>query len=193
MYRMRTLLFAMGLALAACRGSGDEARAETSGLTPEDWDRFAGRYPPCTLDSAPVDSTSLVTWSLPIPTGARLALPAAFRAVASPGRGARRWISPDSSRLELRVVPEPESAMATSGSLRVTPEGECALTVGGRRALVTRIRLTDTLTQRVGYAASVDAFVRPGVALSAWVESPVVGTRDAVLRAIGSLDVRADE
>jgi hypothetical protein len=186
---MRIQLLAVGIIAAACLRSGEEAHAQTSEITPADWDRVAGRYRPCAPASVPNDSAAYVTWTLARPRGARLSLPALLREVPSPERGARRWMAADSSRLELRMLSEPVGAMAVGGSVQFEREGECALPVAGYRALVTRIRVTDARTKRRSYAAAVDAFVRPGIAFSAWIESPVAATRDAVVGAFGTLAI----
>ena len=185
--RIRLLAFSVLLGFTvACRAARP---GPTFGLTPADWDRFAGRQTPCPAGDTAAVRAPEVTWRLAEPAGALLRLPAAFREVAGGRPRLRRWAAPDSSRLELRATEEPESGLATSGPLRVEVEGRCALPVAGRRALVTRLRITDPVAGRVVYAAAADAFVRPGVALGAWVESPAAGTRDAVLRALGALEL----
>ena len=188
---MRVLMLAVGITVAACLGNGKAAHAQT-GITPGDWDRVAGRNSPCALASVPFDSASHVTWALARPHGAHLSLPTTLREVASPERGARRWMASDSTWLDLRVLSEPLGAFAAGGEgMQPEGEGECALAVAGHRALVTRIRLTDMRTKRVRYVAEVDAFVRRGIAVSALVESPDAGTRDAVVRALGTLALPA--
>jgi len=100
-------------------------------------------------------------------------------------------MAPDSSRVELSVRSQPSGALGAGGpGLKVESEGECALPVAGHRALVTRLRLTDTLTKHVRYVAAVDALVRPGIAISAMVESPNASGRDAMIRAFRALKVQ---
>ena len=100
-------------------------------------------------------------------------------------------MAPDSSRVEVSVMAQPSGALAAGGEgMEVDVEGTCALPVAGHRATVHRIRLTDTRTKHVRYAAAVDALVRPGIAISAMVESPNVGGRDAMIRAFGALKVQ---
>jgi hypothetical protein len=190
---MRTLQLAVGLSLVACLGVGQEARAQSFQITPAEWDQIADRYEPCDLGSAPSDSAANVTWSLNARRGARLSLPlpAALREVASRWPDERHWVAPDSSRVEVSVMAQPSGAMAAGGAgVKVDVEGACALPVAGHRATVHRIRLTDTRTRHVRYAAAVDALVRPGIAMSAMVESPNVGGRDAMIRAFGALKVQ---
>ena len=186
---MRARLLSISITAAVCLWTGAEARAQAPRVTPEDWDAIAGRYPPCAFAAVTADSASATPWTLGRPRGARLWLPASFREVAAAERGTRRWVAPDSSRIEFRVLRAPLGAMAVGGPVQIEREGECALPVAGHRALVIRFRLTDTLTKRVRYVAAVDAFVRPGVAFSASVESPVTGTRDAATRALSTFVV----
>lgn len=193
-HHMRNLHLAVGLSLAACLGVGQEARAQSFQITPAEWDQIADRYEPCALGSPPADSAAYVTWSLNARRGARLSLslPAALREVASRWPDERHWMAPDSSRVEVTVMAQPSGAMAAGGEgVEVDVEGACALPVAGHRATVHRIRLTDTRTRHIRYAAAVDALVRPGIAISAMVESPNVGGRDAMIRAFGALKVEA--
>jgi hypothetical protein len=172
----------------SCTGLACQPRIPDLGPTPEDWESFALNSPPCVIAS--VDSAQLNNEvQLPLSAGS-IMLPARFQASMVRERNMSRLFAPDSSFIEMSVDADPTSAMASSRRIRIT-RTTCSLPVAGRAAWTALLTITDTLTQRVTYAAVINAFPKPRFALNTYLQTQDSISRDVLVAAVHRLTLRS--
>ena len=166
-----------------CRKGGPVADTEFL-MEPDEWASHTRQSPTCGIPVL-IPDTAQGTLSLSRPAGT-LWLPRGTRELPTTTPDARKWMLPDSSRVDLWVTENPAAGLATSGNVQVDLDHKCWIPVATRPALVLQFRLIDTARLDTTYGATVHTLLERGLALNLFVEAPSAAARRAALSAISA-------